>query len=1465
MSKGDKKMYLTKSKRLNMSLLISGILFLHILSFASEIPEMYNHIYIDQAAGINSTTTTGSAEDPFKSITYAIFLSERNNLSDPWYLHIKAGIYDADPEKKANEREIFPINLRENMIVHGEDGAENCVISGAFSNDSIAAILKGKSLKKLIIENLALKNMKRSTLNGGALELINSNHITIKNCIIENNDGAGAWFSLDSSGSIVLEDNAFKNNKARTGGALYISTNCNSILSGNLFSDNSAADRFGGAIYINGNFYGDIKNNIVTNNSSYNTWSYDSSRGGAFYISGNITGNIFNNEINNNSSSSTASSPCSSYGGAFYILGDITGNIFNNQISNNSASNSNSTNIYNPSSYGGAFYIKGNFKGKIYNNLFKNCSSQKGSVFYLGSNGGKSTDAIIYNNLFANNMMQTGKTILGYDIASNQNIQVLNNTFINNDDFGCLYFENSTPESIVKNNIITGYTIGVKVNEESDIFIMNNNFYNVLDNLYWNNQGLGNDSFFISMMLNNFQNNYDWPPGFIDKTDDYHLSESSQNIDAGINTGIFEDMDGDLRPQGNAFDIGADEFSRGETNEKPFISILWPSEKGTTAKESLLIQWSAHDPDDDATISLYYDTDNTGFDGILIAQDISENSDNNSYSWSVSDIDPGSYWILAKIDDHRNAPVYSYSKGMVSIGVTPPDPQDLIVESAQNGTVILNWDHITDPMAISYHVYRSQSENGVFYPVNPSIVDYMDVSYGKVIYVDEGLQDNITYYYKIRSFLGDMQSPHFSNVIDATPISSFLFDCRPVTNTATMINIGGKVKYDFQLLPKEGFMGTINLSCTNLPKEMNYNFVFNGQNKGPVVHDIEPPALVRLEVRTGSATIPDFYQFKLSAQHVWSGGSSPFLHIPLSLKALPKNKAGIQLILESTQGRLGEPIELHGSILPPLENKTISLTIVSESAQISQTKVLTTTQGGLFYDDETLSTLDIGTYAIQAAFVDDLSEKQMTSQHSFFMNKGQLSITCFSNSNAEPALNQDFTISGKVFPNMPNAPLVIIAVDPDHEISFQETVYTDDESYYEISHPFFTKKGIWKLKAYWMGDENTTGNESNTLLVPVEIDYGRAIILGGGEAGLNNLYWDVTKKLTVNVYRNLNAMGFSHDMIWLMLNSENVDIDYDDKQDDIVDNTIPTVEAFTTAIKTQFKETLNEDTPLLIYLMGHANSEHEFKILGSDEMLSASAFSQAITEIQASTGCKVLVIQESCYSGSFIPQLSAENRIIATSAGNMPYQTDASGRISFSNFLFSKLRQGDSLKKSFDFAKNMLTNMGYPSPLLDDNGDGIIDDQDGPISALQHIGGQMTWNLRPVIKEVKLPSILDKGVSSAEIWVQTAIGDTAITRVWTQIIPPGKHLEMDEIIQYSEVILHPTENANEYSGQLNHLDQSGTYTILVYAEDMSHERSDPTVEYISVSGSSTIPGDFNGNGKLDLMDILHVMEYLFNQ
>ena len=45
-------------------------------------------------------------------------------------------------------------------------------------------------------------------------------------------------------------------------------------------------------------------------------------------------------------------------------------------------------------------------------------------------------------------------------------------------------------------------------------------------------------------------------------TDGYHLTSSSAAIDAGVDAGVTTDIDGDARPRGAGYDIGADEFGQ---------------------------------------------------------------------------------------------------------------------------------------------------------------------------------------------------------------------------------------------------------------------------------------------------------------------------------------------------------------------------------------------------------------------------------------------------------------------------------------------------------------------------------------------------------------------------------------------------------------------------------------------------------------------------------------------------------------------------------------------------------------------------------------------------------------------------------------------------------------------------------------------------------------------------------------
>ena len=81
------------------------------------------------------------------------------------------------------------------------------------------------------------------------------------------------------------------------------------------------------------------------------------------------------------------------------------------------------------------------------------------------------------------------------------------------------------------------------------------------------------------------------------------------------------------------------------------------------------IKWTDYDPDSNARISLYYDTDQYGEDGVLIALDILEDPDGDSdqHFWDVSKIPAGVYFIYAIIDDGNSTSV-DYSNNAILIG-----------------------------------------------------------------------------------------------------------------------------------------------------------------------------------------------------------------------------------------------------------------------------------------------------------------------------------------------------------------------------------------------------------------------------------------------------------------------------------------------------------------------------------------------------------------------------------------------------------------------------------------------------------------------------------------------------------------------------------------------------------------------------------------------------------------------------
>jgi hypothetical protein len=118
-------------------------------------------------------------------------------------------------------------------------------------------------------------------------------------------------------------------------------------------------------------------------------------------------------------------------------------------------------------------------------------------------------------------------------------------------------------------------------------FMWNNIFYNAGSN-YWASEGgtvEGSHNILFStegkLSPGDFPNDLvNIDPLLIDPArDNYHINTGSPAIDAGLNVGITTDLDGNPRPQGNGYDIGAYEFT-------PAVS-LW----GHPASHTVTLNW----------------------------------------------------------------------------------------------------------------------------------------------------------------------------------------------------------------------------------------------------------------------------------------------------------------------------------------------------------------------------------------------------------------------------------------------------------------------------------------------------------------------------------------------------------------------------------------------------------------------------------------------------------------------------------------------------------------------------------------------------------------------------------------------------------------------------------------------------------------------------------------------------------
>ncbi len=159
--------------------------------------------------------------------------------------------------------------------------------------------------------------------------------------------------------------------------------------------------------------------------------------------------------------------------------------------------------------------------------------------------------------------------------------------------------------------------------------------------------------------------------------------------------------------------IGSYTLQQLQESEKPTIAVVGPA--ADTSNVNVSITWTDADSDDDATISLYYDSNREGADGTLIVGEVSEDDPANSYTWNTAGTPSGQYYVYAVITDGKHTPAISYSIGrvLVSNPDAPSPPADLgVALTGATGQLALRWAASPDPDVDHYNVYYTSDAAG---------------------------------------------------------------------------------------------------------------------------------------------------------------------------------------------------------------------------------------------------------------------------------------------------------------------------------------------------------------------------------------------------------------------------------------------------------------------------------------------------------------------------------------------------------------------------------------------------------------------------------------------------------------------------------------------------------------------------------------------------------------------------------
>ena len=357
-----------------------------------------------------------------------------------------------------------------------------------------------------------------ATQGGGGVYLFESDALLHGNTITHNialySQGGGIY--LLRSGA-TLSDNMVRANTSRFGGGAYLQSSA-ATLTRNDFTDNNAGSSGGGA-YLDNSGATLSGNNFVSNDAG--------THGGGLFLTSSSKATVKHNTVLSNTTHN--------WGGGVHILN--SGIPFHH----------NTVRANTGGARGGGVYLEGSAATLGENIFAENQATGDGGALYF-----RASNASLRNNIIADNQANNAG---GGMYAWSANVTLKHNTIARNTSGDGVGIFTEAPASAkhmtLMNTILVSHTTGISVTQGCTVTLAGTLWG---EGAWANGQNWGGAGHVTHTL------DYTGTPDFVaPEAGNYHIGLGSAAINRAIDLGIDQDIDGQARPQGDGYEIGADE------------------------------------------------------------------------------------------------------------------------------------------------------------------------------------------------------------------------------------------------------------------------------------------------------------------------------------------------------------------------------------------------------------------------------------------------------------------------------------------------------------------------------------------------------------------------------------------------------------------------------------------------------------------------------------------------------------------------------------------------------------------------------------------------------------------------------------------------------------------------------------------------------------------------------------------